>query len=331
MELGVPTIIYVLAFIAVVLVVQALMGIAFSARERTQSINRRMTLLDSGMNPEDVYATLVRRSAAEGSGTGRAIKLERRFDAYCQQADLKMAPRRFLALLAAGTAALWLVSLVLLGAASGGSPVVNGATSLLGAVVLMGLGAWVWLGRRRTGRQKKIEEQLPLALDIINRAVRAGHPVISAVQLAAQEMGDPIGSEFGLIVDETTYGLEFREALTNFARRTGSRDAAFFAVSVGIQSQTGGNLAEILDGLATVIRGRSTLSKRVKALASEGKTSAMLLSAMPVLMIGFMLATQPSFYTSKVNDPIFWPVIAIVMVIYFIGLLMMRRIINFKY
>ena len=144
-------------------------------------------------------------------------------------------------------------------------------------------------------------------------------------------MGDPIGSEFGLIVDETTYGFEFREALVNFARRTGSPDAHFFAVSIGVQSETGGNLAEILEGLAVVIRGRMMLAKRVRALSSEGRASALLLSALPIFLIAFILTTQPSYYSSKTSDPIFWPVAGGVFVTYLVGLLMIRRIINFKY
>ena len=144
-------------------------------------------------------------------------------------------------------------------------------------------------------------------------------------------MGDPIGSEFGLIVDETTYGYEFREALANFARRTASPDAHFFAVSIGVQAETGGNLAEILEGLASVIRGRTMLGKRVRALSSEGRASALLLSALPVLLVAFMLLTQPTYYTSKFSDPIFWPVAGGVFASYLVGLLIIRRIINFKY
>lgn len=323
--------VYVIAFAAVVLIVQTVASLIFTARERTQRVNRRLTMLESGMSPEAVYSALVRKSSAAGSGAGRMVRFEERLGAYCRQADLVIPPRRLLAFVAGAAALIWLVSLVLLRSAAGGAFVLNATMSLLGAVVLAGLGCWTWLSRRRMARLRKIEEQLPLSLDIINRAVRAGHPVISAVQLAAHEMGDPIGSEFGLMVDETTYGLDFKDALANFAKRTGSRDAAFFAVSVAIQSQTGGNLAEILDGLAIVIRGRNTLGKRVKALASEGKASALLLSALPILMIGFMLATQPAFYTAKFDDPIFWPIIGIVVCVYFIGLWMMYRIINFRY
>ena len=136
---------------------------------------------------------------------------------------------------------------------------------------------------------------------------------------------------FGLIVDETTYGVEFKEALANFARRTGSSDAHFFAVSVSIQSETGGNLAEVLEGLATVMRGRSTLGKRVKSLASEGRASAILLTVLPVVMVAFQLLVHPTIYSDKFSDPIFWPVVIATAVIYGLGWVMVNRIINFKY
>jgi tight adherence protein B len=215
------------------------------------------------------------------------------------------------------------------GGASGAA--LNTLLSFVASFAVCGLSAWVWLNRRRLKRRRILEEQMPLALDVINRAIRAGHPVVAAVQLAANEMGDPIGSEFGLIVDETTYGLAFRDALANFAERTGSPDAHFFAVSVGIQSETGGNLAEILAGLAAVIRGRATLSKRVKALSSEGRVSALILSALPALLISVLFALHPTFYTSKFSDPIFWPVVAGNGVLYVLGWFMIRRIINFRY
>jgi tight adherence protein B len=257
--------------------------------------------------------------------------LQERLWRYCGQAGLEMTPMRLITWFGGVAAALWLLSLVTLGGANFSGVIVNGLASLLASCALSGMVVWLWLGRKRAKRLRALEEQMPLTLDVINRAIRAGHPVISAVQLAANEMGDPIGSEFGLIVDETTYGLEFREALLNFARRTGSSDAHFFAVSVGIQSETGGNLAEILGGLASVIRGRNTLSKRVKALSSEGRASAILLSALPVLLIAFMLLARPSFYTSKFSDPIFWPSVGGVLALYVLGLLIIRRIINFRY
>jgi len=134
-----------------------------------------------------------------------------------------------------------------------------------------------------------------------------------------------------LIVDETTYGFDFKDALSNFARRSGSPDARFFAVSVGIQSETGGNLAEILDGLAKVMRGRATLSKRVRALSSEGRISALILSVLPIFLVSFIMLVQPRFYFNKISDPIFWPSATGILALYFVGWLMIRRIINFRY
>lgn len=330
MEQLVIPLVYVLAFVAVVLVVQAVAGAVFGARDRTQSINRRLTMLESGMKPDEVYATLVRRQTPTSLGNARLASLYDDMARRLRQSGLSLTMRQAVMLIVGIAIALWVVSLGVVLQAKG-PPALAAMFSFAGALTLSTLGVWTWIDIRRRARLKKIEEQLPLALDIVNRAIRAGHPVISAVQLAANELGDPLGSEFGLIVDETTYGLEFRDALVSFARRTGSQDAHFFAVSVGIQSETGGNLAEILEGLAGVIRGRAALGQKVKALASEGKASAAILSALPIFLVGAMALLQPQFYTDKFSDPVFWPVVVIIIIVYIIGQVMISRIINFKY
>ncbi len=322
---------YVLAFIATVLAVQALAGLIFSARDRSGRVNRRLDMLRSGMDPGRVYSTLVRRPASPGLAGARLTGLVEAVGTYCRQGGLTIAPLRLLAITVAGAVAIWMVSLVVLSSRGGPGFLMNAAVSLVAACALSVSLVWLWVSRLRGRRLKKLEEQMPLALDVINRAVRAGHPVISAVHLAAEELGDPIGTEFGLILDETTYGADFKDALLGFARRTGSADAHFFAASIAIQSETGGNLAEILNGLATVIRGRLTLAKRVTALASEGKASATLLSILPILLIAAMTLIQPSFYTSKFSDPVFWPVVIGTAVLYGIGQAVMYRIVNFKY
>ena len=331
MQQALLTLIYVLAFIAMVVAVQSVANIFFSSRDKTERTNRRLTMLASGMTHSEVYAALVRRPV---SGPARNAQLTRYYDTlvrYYRQAGLEGSPLRALIMVGLASVMLWLGSFFLLRSGNMAGLVLNAMVALPASVLICGLGFWVWLNRKRSKRLKQLEEQMPLALDVINRALRAGHPVVSAVRLAGEEMGDPIGSEFGLIVDETTYGYEFREALGNFARRTGSPDAHFFAVSIGVQAETGGNLAEILEGLATVIRGRTMLGKRVKALSSEGRASALLLSALPAFLIAFMLLTQPTYYTSKFSDPIFWPVAGGVFLSYLAGLLIIRRIINFKY
>jgi tight adherence protein B len=323
--------IYVFVFTAAVLLIQTLAGLFFASNDRSRQVNRRMGMLEAGMKHDEVYATLVRKPADAAFDNRHLNTLHERVFTFTRQAGLGASPVRLLIIALSIAVALWLIGLALLSSHKGSDFLANAVVTLLGALALSLFTTWIWVSGRRKARLKRIEEQLPPALDIVNRGIRAGHPVISAVQLAATEMGDPIGSELGLVVDETTYGMEFREALVNLARRTGSPDAQFFAVSVSIQSETGGNLAEILEGLAAVIRGRTTLGKKVKALASEGKASAAILSALPVFLIGTMMLFRPSFYTDKMSDPIFWPSVIIILVVYVIGQFIIRRIVDIRY
>ena len=330
MQNFVAPMIYVLAFVAVFLLIQAVASLVIASSDQNKRVNRRLTLMAAGMDRDAVFSTLVRNPASIGKHEGALRPYHEALNLRLKQAGLATTPIQFVSYVAMAGTGLWLLSLAVM-IVKGASLVSGILTSLIVAAVLASLGAWVWLDGRRKKRLKKLEEQLPLALDIVVRAIRAGHPVISAVQLASDELGDPIGSEFGLIVDETTYGLEFKEALVSMARRTGSADAHFFAVSVGIQSETGGNLAEILEGLAGVVRGRQTLAKRVKALSSEGKASAVILSILPLFLIGMMMLFAPTFYSSKFGDPLFWPVSTAVMVIYLIGQVIIKKITDIKY
>ncbi len=322
--------IYVVAFIAVVVLVQTFAGVFLESRDKTTRVNRRLTMLDSGMDPNAVYSALVRQSQGFRLENATFASVYARAQLYFRQAGLTVSPLKVLAVAGGAAAAIWLAGIALITAR--GEPIfLNAVLSLIGACTLSGLGALYWVRRARQQRIKQFSTQLPLALDVMTRALRAGHPVLAAVQLSATELGDPIGSELGLIVDETNYGADFRTALGNFAQRTGSQDAHFLAVSINIQSETGGNLAEILEGLARVIRERLTLVKRVNSLASEGRASAYVLSVLPVLLISFQFSTNPSFYTSKFPDPIFWPTVAGVLVMYVIGWLIIQRIVNSKY
>lgn len=323
--------ILVLAFLGVTALVQALAGIVFANRDRNRRVNRRLSMLGSGMESRQVYEALVRRPAVPKTGSAWAMSMAEKANNIIAQGGLSISLIQLGAIVGGGAVILWMFSTFILrqtGASVGPSEVL---VSLFGSVALTTAGAYVFISGRRTKRLKLLEQQLPLALDIVIRALKAGHPVISAVNLVTEEMGDPIGSEFGLIVDETTYGAEFREALTSFAQRTGSEDAHFFSVSVGIQSDTGGNLAEILANLASVMRSRQTLAKRIKALSSEGRMSGMILSGLPIFLIGVIGMSQPTFYTAKFDDPIFWPTVAGILSLYVVGLIMMNRITNFKY
>ena len=323
--------IFVLAFLAVAVLAQGVAGGVMASRARTQRVNRRMTLLASGMDGKNVYETLVRQRAAPDIRNASVLNLYNVATRHLSQAGLNLSPVSMLGIWLASAAVLWLTAVLILKTTGAAVGLPEMFMSMVGSLLLTGAGVFVFVSFRRTRRLKVFEDQLPLALDIVVRSLRAGHPVVSALQLVTNEMGDPIGSEFGLIVDETTYGFELREALANLARRTGSQDAHFFAVSVAIQAETGGNLAEILENLSRVIRARITLGKRVRALASEGRMSAIVLSILPVFLIGSIALSQPGFYIEKFGDPIFWPVTIAIAALYCLGLFIMHRISNFKY
>jgi tight adherence protein B len=188
----------------------------------------------------------------------------------------------------------------------------------------------MYLNVQAAKRIKLFEKQFPIGLDIFVRGLRAGYPVTSALELLVSEVSDPISSEFGLVLAEMNYGYNLRDALANLAERVQTQDIQMFVVSVAIQAETGGSLADILDGLSKVIRDRAAMVLKVNALASEGKMTGTLLTALPILTFAFVFATQPNFYLDVIDDPWFLPGLAGMAVFYVSGIAMMRKIINIK-
>jgi tight adherence protein B len=331
MTLTMPILIaLIVGLVTVVFVVQGLGGVLLSSRNVNKRINQRLTMLASGMAPQEIYTSLVRKTPKNPLARV-APELYARAETYLRQAGVPLSPPLFGGIVVAIAAGLWLAVTLYLLLQRQGDPSLNALIALGGAIGVTLLGASVWLTQKRTKRLKTLEQQLPLALDIAVRSLRSGHPVIMAIRLAANEMRDPIGTELGLVVDETTYGAELREALTNLARRTSSSYLHFFAITIAIQAQTGGNLAEILNSLNTTIRAQQNLHLRVRALASEGRMSALVLSIIPAALISFVMLLQPGFYSTKVDDPIFWPSVAGTGVMYMVGQYIIHRIVNFKY
>jgi tight adherence protein B len=175
-----------------------------------------------------------------------------------------------------------------------------------------------------------MEEQFPVALDVFVRGLRAGHPIAAALDLLTVEMPDPIGSEFGVVVDEVTYGAELRDALQAMADRWDLDDMRMFVVSLSVQSETGGNLAEILDNLSTVIRERHSMMLKVRALSSEGRMTAVMLTILPVFAFTFLFIMNPGFYMDVADDPAFVPGFVTLIIMYFIGFYTIRRMVDLK-
>ena len=328
-SLDYAALIYVVVFLAALLFAQATARTAFKHVDRSTRMKRRLEALASELPGEDA-ASLLRKAAGARPDAPILDRWLQAFETLIFQAGLSIAPQRLIAITGGGAVTFWLAFAIVAGVKLGASLNVI-VLSLAGAMALAGLGLFSWLRFRRSGRQKAIEEQLPRAIEIMTRGLRAGHPVLAALALAIGEVGEPMGPELARVVEATTYGSEFKEALKALAVRTGSDSVRFFSVAVGIQSETGGNLAELLESLNVIMRSRATLGSKVSALAGEGKATAWLLSAMPFGLMAFQLVVNPHFYLDKMGDPIFWPSFGVLAVLFVVGWFFMNRIINFKY
>jgi len=201
-----------------------------------------------------------------------------------------------------------------------------GVAALIGAALLPYLG----LVLMRARRQGKFGKQFPDAIDIIVRSLRAGHPVPVAISMVARELPDPVGTEFGIVADEITYGADLETAMRNLSYRVGQEDLPLFVTAVAIQGATGGNLSEILENLSRVIRERFKMRRKVKALASEGKFSALFLSCLPVAIFFMIRYVAPDFYGSVWKYDITKMGLAMAGAWMAAGNLVMYRMVNFR-
>ncbi len=162
------------------------------------------------------------------------------------------------------------------------------------------------------------------------RSLRAGHPVPVAITMVAREMPDPIGSEFGIVADEITYGADLETGMRNLYFRIGQEDLPLFVTAVAIQGSTGGNLGEILENLSAVIRQRFKMRRKVRALAAEGRASALILSSLPILMFLVVQVITPEFYASVWHEDLTKICLGIAGCWMAVGNLIMYRMVNFR-
>jgi tight adherence protein B len=213
------------------------------------------------------------------------------------------------------------------GLAMGFSPLLALAAVPVLAVVL----PFFLLSRARKRRHKAFGLQLPEALELITRSLKAGHPVPVAIAMVAREMPDPIGTEFGMVADEVTYGSDLVTALHAMYERVGHEDLPLFVTAVSIQSSTGGNLREILDGLSKVIRERGKLKRKVRAISTEGRISAYILTAVPILLMVGLMVLMPQFYGSVWDKSLTWYLLGGAVGWLLVGNFMMFRMASFRF
>jgi tight adherence protein B len=317
-----PTpIIYGLIFVAVLLLVEGIYLLIFGKSISLNSkVNRRLELLEKGGKREQVLEQL--RKEATQHLNSKTIPLYSVLAEKAQKANIAFSPMALIGMMAL----LSVVAFMGLAIGTSAPPAVRLAVS-----VLMGVGGvYFWVNGKAKKRIALAEEQLPDAVELMVRSLRVGHPFSSAIQIVAKEVPDPMGTEFGMIADESAYGRNVAESLRDMAERLDMQDLRFLAVAVSIQQTSGGNLAEILEGLAKVIRARFRLFRRVKAITAEAKWSGMFLSGFPLGVLVIIQVTKPTFYDTVKETEYFIPAALVVFAFLAMNIMFMKIMTNIK-
>ncbi len=308
-------------FVGILLIIEGLYLTVFGKSIKLNSrVNRRLALLEQGKDHEEVLNTL--RKEREQHNRSKRVPIFSILGTKAAQANIAFSPKALIGIMIAAT----IVSFIVLSLFT--------QLPMLAAVavaITMGVGGiFVWLNKKAKARLALFEEQLPDAIELIVRSLRVGHPFSSAIGNVAQEMPDPIGTEFGIIADEAAYGRDIPSALEDLANRIDLQDLRFLTVAVGIQAKSGGNLAEVLNGLGQVIRARFRLFRRVAAITSEAKFSGFFLSAFPVVALGAILMIKPDYYDDVQETAMFIPAALIVASMMVLNVIIMKAMVDIK-
>lgn len=313
-------IIYVLAAASVILAIETFYLSYASRREATGAINRRLRRLAEETPAEQTLKGLLRERGLTESGDFifGAVALNRLYT----QSGVTGNPLAFAAVFLLAGLVLALLAMLLLSY----SAIWGGAIFLVIGFLL----PLLYLRRARNKRIQKFARQLPDTLDMIVRSLRAGHPSTVAIGLVAREMPDPIGTEFGIVSDEITFGLSLEQAVKKLSQRVGFEGLSLLSVSLSIQAKTGGNLTEILSNLASVLRERQKLRLKIRALSAEGRMSAWMISLFPVVMFFLLQLIAPKYYGAVWGSSLIMPAFLIFGVWALIGVFIMYRMVNFE-
>ncbi|PBB20493.1 type II secretion system F family protein [Mesorhizobium sp. WSM4313] len=313
--------IYVVAAASVILAGEAFYLSLASRRSRRASVNYRLRRLADEAPAEQTLQSLLRERGLTDSGDfiSGFVWLNRLYT----QSGVTGNPMTFASsFLLAGLALALLLSFLIRLAA----PV----AFIIFLLVAFALPLLI-LRRARGKRIQKFARQLPDALDMIVRSLRAGHPASVAIGLVAREMPDPLGTEFGIVADEITFGLSIEQAVRKLSERVGFEGLHLLSVSLSIQAKTGGNLTEILANLSSVLRERQKLRRKIRALSAEGRVSAWIISLFPVAMFLMLQLIAPSYYGKVWGDPIILPIFLIFGIWALLGDFIMYRMVTFDF
>ncbi len=321
MQISAAPLIYLMIFVAVVVIVNGIYLIVFGKSISLNSkVSRRLTLLEKNANREQVLEQL--RKEMNQHLNAKNIPLYSMLAKKAQRANIAFSPQALMGIMAALSVFAFL-ALSVFTAAELGLRIVLG--------IAMGVGGvFFWVNNTAKKRMSLLEEQLPDSIELMVRSLRVGHPFSTAIGIVAKEIPDPLGSEFGVIADEAAYGRDVSESLKAFAERMDSQDLRFLAVAVSIQQQSGGNLAEILEGLSKVVRARFKLFRRVRAITAEAKWSGMFLSGFPIAALLMINVLKPDYYDDVKETSAYIPAALFVITFLIINVIYMKMMTNIK-
>jgi tight adherence protein B len=311
--------VYLLFGVAAFLAIEAL-AVSFSNRwSYSRQVNARLKLAEETEDQRDLLLQLRRTRSL--TPEGRYMLPVIWFNRLVLQSGIKITIWRIVGLM----------SLMSALTAGGVWYLQRNVLLALGVGFLIGIGLpLLVLKVLHSRRRRRFESQLPDAVDVMVRSLRAGHPLPVAIGMVSREMPDPIGSEFGLTADEMSYGLDLETATGNLTARVGQEDLTLVTVAISIQSKTGGNLSEILSNLSGVLRARFKMRRRIKALSAEGRYSALALSVLPFLVFGLLSLFAPNFYGDVWDEPTTKKALGVAFGIMMFGNIIMYRMVNFK-
>lgn len=327
----VRALILIAVFAAVFLFSQYWIANVSEKRRHKGAVNTRLRMIAEGENREEVMGKLLKNRPKSYDELPSMIAGQaENFQRLVFMSGVKPTAGQILMFMGLGFALVFFLALVMISLIGGSISIGSVLIAFLFALSLAIVLPYLIIKQMAMSRRKKIEHQFPVALDIFVRALKSGHPVAAAIDLLTREMDDPIGSEFGIISDEISFGADLIGSLDQMAMRWDLEDMQMFVVSLSVQSQTGGNLAEILENISKVIRDRHQMFMKVKALSSEGRMTGWMLTVLPVFTFVSVFLSSPQYYINTSDDPIFIRSAIGLVLMYALGVYIIRRLIDLK-
>lgn len=314
-----------LIFVAVMLFIRgAYLAWNSSKGPEAARIARRLRLMSAGAHGDRADISIVKeRLLSQSPALQRVLMRMPRagaMDRVLQQSGLSWHVSTLIGLMAG------VFIVVFLGASYFAIPALIGLAAAAAIAPL----PFLYVLRARAKRLTRFDEQLPDALDMMGRALRAGHAFTTALKMVGDELSDPLASEFSTAFDEVNYGIAMQDALMNLATRVSSTDLRYFVIAVLIQRETGGNLSELLTNISKIIRDRIKLMGQVRVLSAEGRMSAWVLGLLPFGAALMIQLTNPDFLDVLYTDPGGRKMVAAALVLMAIGMVAMRKIIRIR-